>query len=58
MASSRSGAYPDNLTPMEQELLELAQKHLIRYASAFVPFVLRRAEGSRIWDQDGNNELV
>jgi 4-aminobutyrate aminotransferase-like enzyme len=43
---------------MEQELLELAQKHLIRYASAFVPFVLRRAEGSRIWDQDGNNELV
>jgi hypothetical protein len=44
---------------MEQELLlELAQKHLIRHASAFAPFVLRRKEGSRIWDQDRNNDLV
>jgi hypothetical protein len=35
-------------------LLELARKHLIRYASEFAPFVVSRAEGSWIWDQDGN----
>jgi hypothetical protein len=30
---------------MDQEAqLELAQKHLIRYASAFVPFVIGRPE--------------
>jgi 2,2-dialkylglycine decarboxylase (pyruvate) len=37
--------------------LELAQKHLIRYASEFAPFVVSRAEGSWIWDQDGNRYL-
>jgi 2,2-dialkylglycine decarboxylase (pyruvate) len=43
---------------MDQEaLLELARKHLIRYASAFAPFVVSRAEGSWIWDQDGNKYL-
>jgi hypothetical protein len=43
---------------MDQDaLLELAQKHLIRYASAFAPFVVSRAEGSWIWDQDGNKYL-
>jgi 2,2-dialkylglycine decarboxylase (pyruvate) len=43
---------------MDQEaLLELARKQLIRYASAFAPFVVSRAEGSWIWDQDGNRYL-
>jgi Aminotransferase class-III len=43
---------------MDQEaLLGLARKHLIRYASAFAPFVVSRAEGSWIWDQDGNKYL-
>jgi 4-aminobutyrate aminotransferase-like enzyme len=43
---------------MDQEaLLELARKPLIRYASAFAPFVVSRVEGSWIWDQDGNEYL-
>ena len=43
---------------MDQEaLLELARKHLIRYASAFAPFVVSRAEGSWIWDQEGKKYL-
>jgi acetylornithine/succinyldiaminopimelate/putrescine aminotransferase len=43
---------------MDQEaLLELARKHMIRYASAFAPFVVSRAEASWIWDQDGNKYL-
>jgi 4-aminobutyrate aminotransferase-like enzyme len=36
----------------QRALLELARKHLIRYASAFAPFVVSRAKGSWIWDQD------
>src|SRR5918996_6451936 len=41
----------------QQSLLALAQKHLTRYASAFAPFVVTRAEGSWIWDADGNRYL-
>jgi 4-aminobutyrate aminotransferase-like enzyme len=41
----------------QEALLELARKHLIRYASEFAPFVVSRAEGSWIWDQDGNRYL-
>jgi 4-aminobutyrate aminotransferase-like enzyme len=41
----------------QEALLELAGKHLIRYASEFAPFVVSRAEGSWIWDQDGNRYL-
>jgi 2,2-dialkylglycine decarboxylase (pyruvate) len=40
-----------------EELLDLAQKHLIRYASAFAPFVVNRAEGSWIWDTEGKKYL-
>jgi hypothetical protein len=32
----------------QEALLELAQKHVIRYASEFAPFVVSRAEGSWI----------
>jgi 4-aminobutyrate aminotransferase-like enzyme len=39
---------------VDQEALhELARKQLIRFASAFAPFVVSPAEGSWIWDQDG-----
>lgn len=38
-------------------LLELADRHLIRYAPGFAPFLVERARGSWIWDRDGNRIL-
>lgn len=38
-------------------LLELADRHLIRYAPGFAPFLVERALGSWLWDRDGNRIL-
>lgn len=38
-------------------LLELADRHLIRYVSGFAPFVVERASGSWIWDREGRRVL-
>ena len=38
-------------------LLELADRHLIRYVSGFAPFLVERASGSWLWDRDGNRVL-
>ena len=35
-------------------LLELADRHLIRYVPGFAPFLIERASGSWLWDRDGN----
>ncbi len=38
-------------------LLELADRHLIRYVPGFAPFLVDRAQGSWVWDRDGNRVL-
>jgi 2,2-dialkylglycine decarboxylase (pyruvate) len=38
-------------------LLELADRHLIRYVPGFAPFLVERASGSWLWDRDGNRVL-
>ncbi len=38
-------------------LLELADRHLIRYVPGFAPFLVDRARGSWIWDRAGNRVL-
>src|SRR3990172_6268842 len=38
-------------------LLELADRHLIRYVPGFAPFLVERAHGSWLWDRDGNRIL-
>ena len=38
-------------------LLELADRHLIRYVPGFAPFLIERASGSWLWDRDGNRVL-
>jgi len=38
-------------------LMELADRHLIRYAPGFAPFIVDRALGSWVWDLDGNRIL-
>ncbi len=38
-------------------LLELADRHLVRYVPGFAPFLVDRASGSWIWDRDGNRVL-
>ncbi len=38
-------------------LLELADRHLIRYVPGFAPFLVDRAQGSWVWDHDGNRVL-
>jgi 2,2-dialkylglycine decarboxylase (pyruvate) len=38
-------------------LLELADRHLIRYVPGFAPFLVERARGSWVWDRDGNRIL-
>ena len=38
-------------------LLDLADRHLIRYVPEFAPFVVDRAEGSWVWDRDDNRIL-
>jgi 2,2-dialkylglycine decarboxylase (pyruvate) len=38
-------------------LLELADRHLIRYVPGFAPFLVERARGSWVWDRDGNKVL-
>ncbi len=38
-------------------LMELADRHLIRYAPGFAPFIVDRAQGSWVWDTDGNRIL-
>lgn len=38
-------------------LMELADRHLIRYAPGFAPFLVERARGSWVWDRDGNGIL-
>ena len=38
-------------------LLELADRHLIRYVPGFAPFLVERARGSWVWDRDGNRVL-
>ena len=38
-------------------LLELADRHLIRYVPGFAPFIVDRARGSWVWDRDGNRVL-
>src|SRR3990172_9122011 len=45
-------------SPMARDpLLELADRHLIRYAPGFAPFLVERALGSWLWDRDGNRIL-
>ena len=34
-------------------LLELADRHLIRYVPGFAPFLIERAQGSWVWDRTG-----
>lgn len=38
-------------------LLDLADRHLIRYVPGFAPFVVERASGSWVWDREGNRIL-
>ncbi len=38
-------------------LLELADRHLIRYVPEFAPFLVERARGSWVWDRAGNPVL-
>ena len=38
-------------------LMELADRHLIRYVPGFAPFLVDRALGSWVWDRDGNRIL-
>lgn len=38
-------------------LLELADRHLIRYVPQFAPFLVERARGSWVWDRAGNPVL-
>ncbi len=38
-------------------LLELADRHLIRYVPEFAPFLVERARGSWVWDRAGNAVL-
>ena len=38
-------------------LLELADRHLIRYVPGFAPFLVDRAQGSWVWDRDGGRVL-
>lgn len=38
-------------------LMELADRHLIRYVPGFAPFLVERARGSWVWDRDGNRVL-
>ncbi|MFI5254156.1 MAG: aspartate aminotransferase family protein [Candidatus Limnocylindrales bacterium] len=38
-------------------LLELADRHLIRYMSEFAPFIVERASGSWVWDRQGKRYL-
>ena len=38
-------------------LLELADRHLIRYVPGFAPFLVDRAQGSWVWDRDGDRVL-
>jgi 2,2-dialkylglycine decarboxylase (pyruvate) len=38
-------------------LLELADRHLIRYVPGFAPFLVDRAAGSWVWDRQGNRVL-
>ena len=38
-------------------LFELADRHLIRYAGGFAPFVVDHAQGSWVWDTEGNRVL-
>jgi 2,2-dialkylglycine decarboxylase (pyruvate) len=38
-------------------LLDLADRHLIRYVPGFAPFLVARAEGSWVWDRQGNRIL-
>jgi Ornithine/acetylornithine aminotransferase len=37
--------------------MDLADRHLIRYVPGFAPFIVNRAEGSWVWDRDGNRIL-
>ena len=38
-------------------LLDVADRHLIRYVPGFAPFIVQRAQGSWVWDRDGNRVL-
>ena len=38
-------------------LMELADRHLIRYVPGFAPFLVERARGSWVWDRGGNRVL-
>ncbi len=38
-------------------LLDVADRHLIRYVPGFAPFIVQRAQGSWVWDRDGNRIL-
>jgi 2,2-dialkylglycine decarboxylase (pyruvate) len=38
-------------------LLELADRHLVRYVPGFAPFLVERAEGSWIWTRNGDRVL-
>lgn len=38
-------------------LLELADRHLVRYVPGFAPFLVERAEGSWVWDRQGHRIL-
>ncbi|HSO29928.1 MAG TPA: aspartate aminotransferase family protein [Candidatus Sulfomarinibacteraceae bacterium] len=38
-------------------LMDLADRHLIRYVPGFAPFLVERARGSWVWDRDGNRVL-
>jgi len=38
-------------------LMDLADRHLIRYVPDFAPFIVDRAAGSWVWDRDGNRVL-
>jgi 2,2-dialkylglycine decarboxylase (pyruvate) len=48
----------DEETPVARDpLLELADRHLIRYAPGFAPFIVDHARGSWVWDTDGRRIL-
>ena len=51
--SGHGAAHASEERSGRRELLEAAQRHMVRYAGDFMPLLIERAEGSYVYDESG-----